>query len=277
MEASWTDSAKQANAAAIFIVNDVDDEEVPPLPPGFRYLETGYRYPLGLSKPDEAFLVGCECKKGKSKTCEWESCECQEAEGDDDVPAYLENLYNFEYAGGVNECNQVPRRFPVQVFKTAGCGWGVCSTVAIERGTVLGIFTGEILRRKNVKRAASAAQGYLFDLDGHEQGGGLESDDDDDSDPRYSVNAYACGNWTRFINHSCDPNTCVYSVTYDTPSEANQPYHAFVATRVIHPHTEFTLNYRGASKATPKGKGSVKRPPGAEDCHCTSKLCLGWR
>lgn len=104
----------------------------------------------------------------------------------------------------------------------------------------------------------NAAQGYMFDLDGHEQGGGKRSDDVDEEDPQYSVNSYACGSCLTLpsnhpvrltgiydgreldtvyqvsvicvvhgvhgqcafhFSHSCEPNTCVYSVTYDTPSE----------------------------------------------------------
>lgn len=119
----------------------------------------------------------------------------------------------------------------MQVFKTEGCGWGVRSTAAIETGTVLGIYTGWVFkhksltsaerpsfaerycmypcnpfyiilhtdqlfvycsRRKDVKYALDAAQGYLFDLDGHEQDGGNETDDDE-GNPRYSVNSYMCG------------------------------------------------------------------------------------
>lgn len=41
-----------------------------------------------------------------------------------------------------NRVAQIPRKHPIEVFKTATCGWGVRSTKAIERGQVLGIYTG---------------------------------------------------------------------------------------------------------------------------------------
>lgn len=42
VENAWNAVALAAGAAKITIVNEVDDEEVPPLPKGFEYLEVGY-------------------------------------------------------------------------------------------------------------------------------------------------------------------------------------------------------------------------------------------
>lgn len=48
-------------------------------------------------------------------------------------------------------------------------------------------------RRKDVKDALPEAEGYLFDLDAHELGGGDGDADDDDEHPRYSVDSYEYG------------------------------------------------------------------------------------
>jgi hypothetical protein len=41
-----------------------------------------------------------------------------------------------------NRVAQLARDVPVEIFKTANCGWGVCAPVDIEQGKVLGIYTG---------------------------------------------------------------------------------------------------------------------------------------
>ncbi|KAJ7934902.1 hypothetical protein B0H13DRAFT_1518845, partial [Mycena leptocephala] len=57
------------------------------------------------------------------------------------------------------------------------------------------------------------------------------------------------GNWTRFINHSCAPNTKIIAVAYDTMLEENLPYYlAFVATENIPPGIELTLDYNPAEQ-----------------------------
>jgi histone-lysine N-methyltransferase SUV39H len=139
----------------------------------------------------------------------------------------------------------------------------------------LGIYTGKLIGRAAAEILPDEHRGYLFDLDS------MERDDDVDDDAYlYSVDSYECGNWTRFINHSCDPNTRVYPVYYDTVPEMNQPYLAFVATKDIPAHTEFTLSYNpAASAALAKGKkkGKKKILVDGLPCHCSAKTCLGRR
>jgi [histone H3]-lysine9 N-trimethyltransferase SUV39H len=43
-----------------------------------------------------------------------------------------------------NRVAQQPRQFPVEIFKTESCGWGARATVALEKGQVLGIYTGYV-------------------------------------------------------------------------------------------------------------------------------------
>jgi [histone H3]-lysine9 N-trimethyltransferase SUV39H len=42
LQTAWNVTTKRAGAAAVFIVNDVDDEEVPPLVGDFEYRENTY-------------------------------------------------------------------------------------------------------------------------------------------------------------------------------------------------------------------------------------------
>ncbi|KAF9010978.1 SET domain-containing protein [Hymenopellis radicata] len=126
-----------------------------------------------------------------------------------------------------NRVAQRPRQIPIEIFKTKRCGWGARSSVSVNRGNVLGVYTGEVLNREAAKRTKNP--GYVFDLDW------LDNVDDDDGadELTYSVESFKCGNWTRFMNHSCDPNVGVYMVSYDSLPDMNTPYIAFTALKRI--------------------------------------------
>jgi histone-lysine N-methyltransferase SUV39H len=42
LQNAWNNSIRTTGAAAIFIINDIDSEEVPPLVPNFEYCENTY-------------------------------------------------------------------------------------------------------------------------------------------------------------------------------------------------------------------------------------------
>jgi hypothetical protein len=42
LRATWNNAARATGAAAVFIVNDVDEEEIPPLVHDFKYCENNY-------------------------------------------------------------------------------------------------------------------------------------------------------------------------------------------------------------------------------------------
>ncbi|KIM86527.1 hypothetical protein PILCRDRAFT_307091 [Piloderma croceum F 1598] len=308
LQTAWNIAARKAAAAAIFVVNDIDEEEVPPMVQDFEYCEDIYIYSRDIPVPNIEYLLACECAECVSAV----SCSCQLSSDRDDLPesfAYVNGLFTFELPQGaeVIECNkrcscgatcpnrvaQQPRQFPVEIFKTESCGWGARATVALERGQVLGIYTGKLIQRAAAETLPEEHKGYVFDLDSR------EGDDDDSMEGKYSVDSYECGkwsffikkcriclieyftgNWTRFVNHACNPNTRVYPVLYDTIPQMNQPYLAFVATQDIPARMEFTLSYNPAASAVRAGgdgKGKLKVPEGALSCHCSSTSCLGWR
>ncbi|KAJ7934065.1 hypothetical protein B0H13DRAFT_1465201, partial [Mycena leptocephala] len=124
----------------------------------------------------------------------------------------------------VNRVAQRPRRIPIEIFKTQKRGWGVRTSNALVRGQVLGLYTDP---RGKANTLSGKRASYLFQLD-------IDEDPGDNPDVAYSMDAFHCGNWTRFINHSCSPNTQIISVAYDTVDEDNMPYYlAFVATENI--------------------------------------------
>jgi len=212
------------------------------------------------------------------------------------VYAYTEGLFAFNVPPGVEviECNslcrcdptscqnrvaQLPRDVPIDVFKTGNCGWGVRAPVDIEQGKVLGIYTGLLVPR-DIAEADDETydKSYMFDLDGR------EDPSEETPENAYSVDSRTCGNWSRFINHSCSPNLRVYLVVYDTIPEMNTPYLAFVALKDIPAWTELTVDYdpgatkiKGQGRGRGKGKGKTKIPPGAKPCMCgATAICRGW-
>ncbi|EJD03144.1 SET domain-containing protein [Fomitiporia mediterranea MF3/22] len=284
----WEKLTEGTGAAKVTVVNEVDDEEYPPAFSNLQYLESRCTYAAGVpdrnSVENKMFLLGCECTDGckdiSACDCLAES-QCRD-EYDKIAPAYDKNgLFLFNQQREVVECNencscnrtcsntvaQRPRKVPIEIFKTRNNGWGARSPVAIRKGTVLGLYTGKIMKREDLANLTKDMREYTFDLD--------IRDDDPDLEERYSICAYAEGNWTRFVNHSCSPNTQAYSVVFDAPLEANMPYIAFVASKDIPARKEITIDYN-PSASWKRTKKSTKMKAGATRCKCGSHDCRGY-
>ncbi|KAG6861171.1 hypothetical protein C0995_002978 [Termitomyces sp. Mi166 len=304
LEDEWTAVARRTRAAPVRITNDVDKEETPPLPENFRYLESEYYYsskvPMledkGICQDvSELFING---KKAFAYTKDVRLLHPFSLYAIINNPILLQRLFNLDVPQGVEvvECNsqcgcdprkcpnrvaQQPRDVPIEVFKTVDRGWGVRSPMNIKRGKVLGIYTGLLIRRDVAVVLPADEKSYLFDLDGRE---GQDPDVEDPED-LYSVDSRVHGNWTRFINHSCDPNLIIYLVVYDTIPDMNMPYIAFVAAKDIPAGTEFSFDYdpRATKKyrekrEAAKGKPKYIIPKGRKPCSCGSGLglCRGY-
>ncbi|EMD41544.1 hypothetical protein CERSUDRAFT_90112 [Gelatoporia subvermispora B] len=270
LQGEWQKAALEVGAAPISIVNDVNDEEIPPLPGGFRYCERKYVRAPDVPQSAEAMnlLVMCDCD---DLCMNAQICQCQDPSDlfndfEEREFAYdTQGRFKFNVPSGVDviECNkscvcprlcpnrvaQLPRDVPLEIFRTTDRGWGVRSTVSIPAGKVIGIYTGELIRRDEADIRVEH-RSYIFDLDMHEG-----PNHDIDESQRFSVDSYAVGNWSRFLNHSCEPNLKVYPVVWDTIPEANQPYLAFAATQAVGARTEFTIDYNpDAASRYKKGK-----------------------
>ncbi|KAJ7914650.1 SET domain-containing protein, partial [Mycena leptocephala] len=272
-------------SAKITFSNEIDDEAVPPdVDALFRYLERNYIFDIGIPVPSN--LVGCCCGTGCSRR--------RTRNHGSKTTAYTpQGLFKFNTDSKVIECNenctcpmsctnhvaQRPRQIPIEIFKTDKRGWGARTSDVLVRGQVLGLYTGCVRREKAHKLFGKRAS-YIFELDIDEEPGVNPRD-------AYSVDAFHCGNWTRFIKefHSCSPNVQEIAVAYDTVDFKNDtPYDlAFVATEKICPGTELTLDYNPAKqgawerkkykdKAMSKRLQSKKQPR----CLCGAKECRGW-
>ncbi|KZT24356.1 SET domain-containing protein [Neolentinus lepideus HHB14362 ss-1] len=288
----WNSAARATGAASISITNEIDDEIIPPVIDDFEYLENRYSYPEDISSlvaHPEDFLVSCDCKFCTDAA----NCECQEAldVDHDRMFAYTpEGLFTFRIPPGfeVIECNmnckcqkhgrcinrvaQKPRDTPIDIFKTEDRGWGARATVDLPKGKVLGIYTGRVIHREELENLVPGHKSYTFNLDAREY------PEDEDPAQKYTVDAYARGNWTRFINHSCSPNVQVYPVVYDTIPEQNIPYLAFVTIVDIPAYNELLLDYDPAFvPQAVKGKKKHSRPSKtAVPCACGAANCRGW-
>ncbi|KAK7018663.1 hypothetical protein VNI00_018349 [Paramarasmius palmivorus] len=315
----WNTQAKNVGAKGIVLVNEIDDEEIPPLDPNFRYLENDYIHDIGDKHipNDQGFFRFCDhkiCKRAMT-------CDCQGGHplmnGDDPTFPYSEDGEGyFMYAELVNdapvlvvECNkyckcgpdcpnrvaQRPRDVPVEIFKTAECGWGVRCPQDVEKGKVLGLYTGKIILRSTAENMEGAEKAYCFDLDGTED----RSEETEMEEERYTVDSRLCGNWTRFLkqvaiylgylkstliisnSHSCSPNLKVYSAIWQTIPESNLPSLVFYAAEDIPAGTEFTFDYDPAAAKEWQSKEKRKKlklpmPKGTRECRCRSKDCRGW-
>ncbi|KAJ7667552.1 SET domain-containing protein [Mycena polygramma] len=308
-ETIWSEIAANCNgtepgAAGITFVNDIDDEEIPKsLHDGaFQYLEDKYfpsptlPFPVDpdenaaapfVADPTSFQFCGPECECEDLRHC------CQDTEYVNGY-AYTDGLFNFKYTFNevVVECNpyclcpptcgnrvtQQPRRVPIEVFKTARCGWGVRLPVDVVRGTVLGVYTGKLIPRKEAESLTGEAKQYCFDLDYDEEGA--------TEDELYTVDSLDYGNWTRFINHSCAPNLLVQPVVHNTLPAQRIAFLTFIATKDISSGTELTFDYdpeaqikfvndvreRGEARA----RHPSRRPRGANECMCGAERCRGW-
>ncbi|KAJ7460503.1 hypothetical protein B0H11DRAFT_2198970 [Mycena galericulata] len=289
IQQEWNKIASEAGAAEIQFINDVDDEDVPPgIGILFVYLERSYLQELGIPKPTSP--IGCHCKKwthciGTAK------CSCQA--GLEDAPPYTaQGIFTFNTESEIIECNrfcacsdncvnrvaQIPRKIAIQIFKTENKrGWGARAPISLSAGQVLGLYTGLLMRRDEANKLTGSRASYCFDLDVNEE------PDEDPPTNSYSVDAFGCGNWTRFLNHSCSPNLKIISVVYESSPEDNMPYLALVATEAIPAYKELTFDYNPSHQAEYerrryREKTALKKNKAKTQarCLCGAQNCRGW-
>ncbi|KAI5122613.1 hypothetical protein M0805_004824 [Coniferiporia weirii] len=280
--------SRKAREFGIRVVNEVDDEKAPPVGSDFVYLEDSCIYDRDVSRQDPGFLFGCECEDGCRNpllcSCLMDS-QCIDEDGELCVVYDKKGLFLFTNQLEVVECNknctckgctnkvvQAPRRkIPLDIFKTPDNGWGVRPTVDVPKGTVLGKYTGLVMKRETASSLAPPKKDYTFDLDAR--------DNDPDCTDRYTICAYSAGNWTRFVNHSCGPTAKVYSVVINSAVHMNTPDLAFVACEDIPAGKEITIDYKPAAawrNTQRKGKGKEKGGAGETPCICKSDICRGF-
>jgi len=110
---------------------------------------------------------------------------------------------------------------------------------------------------------------YIFDIDTEQLFG---SRDQVEGKPRYSVDCWAQGNWTRFLNHSCESVLRPYTAFVDAP-DPNLRRLVFAAKKDVPAGTELTVDYddpqyfEGVAEEDKKGE--------TKPCYCGTASCRG--
>ncbi|KAI0029307.1 hypothetical protein K488DRAFT_88844 [Vararia minispora EC-137] len=194
-----------------------------------------------------------------------------------------------------NKVSQEPRDVSLEIFKTRNNrGWGVRATKKLQKGWVIGIATGKLkFSGEPEERGPDAVEldpegdAVMQELDDGDVDGYWFNLDWDGSDT-LSFSAYRHGNWTRFVNHSCEPNMRYVTVRrgelVNVPgaegTQEDLTYVAMVTTQDVPQRTELTVDYlQGSRRARKggemKGKGKAKGTEILEECRCGAARCRG--
>ena len=135
------------------------------------------------------------------------------------------------------------RKVKLEIFKTKKRGFGLRCLEPLKRGQFIDKYLGELITDAEADRREAAAEvgraSYLFWLDKH-----MVNDDEPGLHQKdcYVADGEAMGGPTRFINHSCDPNVRLFTVSYNKYD--NQVYDlAFFALYDIPAGEELTFDY----------------------------------
>lgn len=157
-----------------------------------------------------------------------------------------------------NRCSQKDDQSDnVQLISASNKGYGIIVKQAIvQPGTYIGEYVGEVLSESEAHQRILSTQNsehnYLLLYNEHHA----------QSIVKTFIDARYYGNWTRLINHSCDPNLYIVPIRIDQPSP---PHLAFFTLRTIQPNEELSYSY-----------GTVIDKPRSKLCYCSSATCTGF-
>ncbi|KAK2873531.1 hypothetical protein FQN49_002289 [Arthroderma sp. PD_2] len=253
----------------------------------FDFIKT-YRLQDRIESIESGFLFGCSCVK-----CS-ENCDClieDNEPGKRIIPYHssqngrlvLRDDFIKRKGAIIRECSPIcnctlskcwnhvvyrGRQVKLEIFETIDRGFGIRSLNFIQKGQFIDTYVGELIKTSISDQREEAFDtdkhaSYLFSLDYY-----YGSDEYDES-KACVIDGRKYGSITRFINHSCNPNCRIFSVTQDDDKHIYQL--AFFAIRDIPAGTELTFDYAGT---TPDSE-AVKADPNAIKCLCGEPNCRG--
>lgn len=247
-------------------------------PMDYHYVTQHIQYnpvPLDVSFSS---MTGCKCVGD----CSSEKCGCSSLVNPAvyyDSKGRLSAEYNIDAPEVIYECNaccecnpkncrnmviQSGTKTKVMLFKTKSRGWGVRALEDIKRGTFIGVYSGELVHASDSYQRLDDT--YLFNLagthiyypqeqkvedsakkDGEEVTDNHQLPKAQTSGPKSNEDQYVCdakfyGNFTRFINHSCEPNV-IGVKSFTIHQDIRFPYIAFFTNKNVSANSELTLNY----------------------------------
>ncbi|KAJ7083652.1 hypothetical protein B0H15DRAFT_784784 [Mycena belliarum] len=277
----------EPDAPPIEVVNDVDAE---PSPPWEFYYTNKIWLGEGIDPPDVTQLVGCDCKgkcDPKSTTCAcllrqkpfvetvWAPGFAYDHKGRLRTPGAPIFECNAMCACDDDECKnrvvQHGRKVSVSIKKTPKKGWGVFATKRIAKGSFIGVYSGEFLKDDVCERRGlvydKSGRTYLLDIDFYHLG-----------ETKYVVDAYHAGNFTRFLNNSCNPN-CQVVPCYINEPDIEKPLMTLFAKRDIAVAEELCFSYQGydPDTAEPGDAAIMANNSITNKCFCGAPNCTGRR
>ena len=178
---------------------------------------------------------------------------------------------------------QKGRRVPLTVFKTTNRGWGVKCDEHLIAGEFIDTYLGEVITSKEADKRETAAgmvqkASYLFSLDKFNGDAGGPTDS-----TNFLIDGQYMGNVTRFINHSCDPNCRMYTVSQNKHDTWIYDL-AFFAYDDIPAGTELTFDYNDEDEMEEedvlrkRAEEAAQMQPGDDRpvCGCGARKCRGY-
>jgi histone-lysine N-methyltransferase SUV39H len=191
-----------------------------------------------------------------------------------------------------NRLVQKGRKVPLEIFRTLGRDFGKSSSstsvtstdeqglrcpIDLKRGQYIDRYLGELITdSETTAREASGSHdkaSYLFSLDKHAQ---------DDGEPGalhksdcFVADGEKMGGPTRFINHSCDPNCRLFTVSYNRYDRRIYDL-AFFALENIPAGEELTFDYMDVEETeSAPGQANDTIDEGGVTCLCGAENCRG--
>jgi euchromatic histone-lysine N-methyltransferase len=159
-------------------------------------------------------------------------------------------------------------------------GWGVRSLDFIPDGSFVCEYIGKILKDEDAEKTENDE--YLFNI-GHNYYGvprwenlsktipSLQNGPGEDEANEFAMDGLKCGNFARFINHSCGPNLFPQNVLYDHDNKS-MPHIALFADMDIPPLQPLSYDYNYTIDGVKDSQGNTKK----KQCLCGSTDCSGW-
>lgn len=167
---------------------------------------------------------------------------------------------------------QKGRQVGLEIFRTRSRGWGLKSTQNLKAGQFIDTYRGEVITKDEGERrhkiSGKGKDNYLFSLDKFR----------DEVDPIYEIDGQFFGGPTRFINHSCDPNSYIYVVSKDKNNPVLYEI-AFFAGRDIDAGEELTFDYMDTDEGAELMQSQQDGDDDDDDktpCLCGARNCRGW-
>ncbi|KAG9518178.1 SET domain-containing protein, partial [Aureobasidium melanogenum] len=181
-------------------------------------------------------------------------------------------------SGCKNRLVQKGRKVPLEIFKTRGRGFGLRCPIDLKRGQYIDRYLGELITDGEADAREESGDfnkaSYMFWLDK------FAGNEDDPAELHKSdcfvADGEKMGGPTRFINHSCDPNCRLFTVSYNRFDRRIYDL-AFFALENIPAGTELTFDYMDPEEGEAGQAANEDMEEGgvAVDCLCGASNCRG--